>query len=349
MYLHILRVICCAALLGFAGTAVAASTAQKEEVPNNEQLKVVLLLPGHLGDRSYNDALYEGLVRAARDFGISYALAVADKSADLDKLFESTASSDAALIISGDPMFQQILARRVAEYPKKRFASIDMDVNAPNVLSVMFASGEGAFLAGAAAAIFAGHEDVPGMGKNPALGWIGGEQNMLMEEFKDGFVQGVAYVNPQLKVLTEYVGSFDDPAQAKSIAADMYAKGVRVIMHVAGRSGLGVFEAADAAKAYAIGVDRNQDTVKPGRILTSLLKRVDLAVWYIIERLTTGTCEGGSILKMNVGNTGMSLTGMYAMRHALGNAFPEELPRRIEEITQDLKTGKIKIAPVLAK
>jgi len=325
---------------------MAATPEVRNNPPNNEQLTVALLLPGHLGDRSYNDALYEGLVRGARDFGISYALVVADNSADLDKVFESTASSNVDLVIVGDPMFQPILSKRVAEYPAKRFAAIDMDVNAPNVLSVVFASGEGAFLAGAAAAIFAGHETVPGIGKNPALGWIGGEQNMLIEEFKHGFVQGVAYVNPQLKVLTEYVGSFDDPAKARNIATDMYAKGARVIMHVAGRSGLGVFEAADAAKAYAIGIDKNQDTVKPGRILTSLLKRVDLAVWYIIERLTTGTCEGGSILKMNVGNAGMSLTGMYAMRHALGNAFPEELPRRIEEITEELKTGKIKVAPV---
>jgi len=343
-----MRIVCCAMFLWFAGTAMAAPAVQNDP-PRNEQMTVALLLPGHLGDRSYNDALYEGLVHAARDFGISYALVVADNSSELDKIFESTASSPVALVISGDPMFRQVLAKRVAEYPEKRFAAIDMDVNAPNVLSVVFASEEGAFLAGAAAAIFAGHETVPGMGKNPALGWIGGEQNMLMEEFKHGFVQGVAYVNPQIRVLTEYVGSFDDPARARSIATDMYAKGARVIMHVAGRSGLGVFEAADAAKAYAIGVDKNQDTVKPGRILTSLLKRVDLAVWYTIARLTSGTFEGGGILKMNVGNEGMSLTGMHAMRQALGAAFPEELPRRIEEITQGLKTGTIKIAPVPAQ
>jgi basic membrane protein A len=184
------------------------------------------------------------------------------------------------------------------------------------------------------------------MGKNPVMGWIGGERNMLIEDFRNGFVQGVAYVNPQFKVLTEYVGSFDDPAKARSIAADMYVKGARVVMHVAGRSGLGVFEAAAAAKAYAIGVDKNQDAIKPGHILGSLLKRVDIAVWYIIETLTTGTFEGGSILKMNVGNAGMGLTSMNVMRHALGDAFPEELPRRIEEITQELKTGKIKILPV---
>ena len=348
MRLHIMRAVCCALSLWFAGTAMAASEAG-EVSPHTEQVTVALLLPGHLGDRSYNDALYEGLVRAARDFGINYALVVADGASDLDKVFESTAASPVELVIAGDPMFQQILARRVAQYPKKRFAAIDMDVYAPNVLSVVFASEEGAFLAGAAAAIFAGHETIPGMGKNPALGWIGGEQNMLMEEFKHGFVQGAAYVNPQIRVLTGYVGSFDDPARARSIAADMYAKGARVIMHVAGRSGLGVFEAADAAKAYAIGVDKNQDTVKPGRILTSLLKRVDLAVWYTIARLTSGTFEGGGVLKMNVGNAGMSLTDMYAMRHALGAAFPAELPGRIEEITQGLKTGTIKIAPVPAK
>ncbi|MCL1985451.1 MAG: BMP family ABC transporter substrate-binding protein [Betaproteobacteria bacterium] len=348
MFFRIAQVICCAALLWCAGTAAAAVPAQKTS-PGNDQLQVVLLLSGHLGDSSYNDALYEGLVRAARDFGINYALVVADKSADVDKLFEKTASSGADLIIASDPVFQRVLAGYAAKYPQKRFASIDMDVSAPNVLSVVFASGEGGFLAGAAAAIFAGHEAVPGMGKNPALGWVGGERNSLMEEFRNGFVQGAAYVNPQLKVLTGYVGSFDDPAKGRTIAADMYAKGARVIMHVAGRSGLGVFEAADAAKAYAIGVDKNQDAIKPGHILTSLLKRVDIAVWYTIETLTTGTFEGGSILKMNAGNAGMSLTSMSVMRHALGDAFPEELPGRMEEITQDLKTGKIKILPVPEK
>jgi len=348
MCLHIMRAVCCVMLLWFAGTAIAASEV-RDAPPHHEQMTVALLLPGHLGDRSYNDALYEGLVRAARDFGINYALVVADSGSDLDKVFESTASSPVELVISGDPIFRQILARRVAEYPKKRFVAIDMDVYAPNVLSVVFASEEGAFLAGAAAAIFAGHEAVPGMSKNLALGWIGGEQNMLMEEFKHGFIQGAVYVNPQIRVLTGYVGSFDDPARAKSIAADMYAEGARVIMHVAGRSGLGVFEAADAAKAYAIGVDKNQDTVKPGRILTSLLKRVDLAVWYTIARLTSGTFEGGGILKMNVGNAGMSLTDMRTMRHALGAAFPEELPGRIEAIAQGIKTGTIKIAPVPAQ
>jgi basic membrane protein A len=328
---------------------VTAAPGAQKAPPGNKQLQVALLLAGPLGDRSYNDALYEGLMRAARDFGINYALVVAGKGVNLDKLLEKTASSDIDLVIAGDIIFQQTLARHAAAYPKKRFATIDMDVNAPNVLSVVFASEEGTFLAGAAAAIFAGHESIPGMGKNPALGWIGGERSRLMEEFKHGFVQGVAYVNPQLKVLTEYVGSFDNPAKARSIAADMYARGARVIMHAAGRSGLGVFEAAEAAKAYAIGVDQNQDTVKSGRILTSLLKRVDLAVWYAVETLVAGTFEGGGILKMNVGNEGMSLTGMYAMRRALGVAFPKELPGRIEEIAQALKTGKIKIVPVQAQ
>ena len=344
--MRIIQVLCCTALLCCAGAATAASV-ERQKQPGT--LQVCLLLAGHLGDRSYNDALYEGIVRAARDFGVHYALVVADKGVEPGTVLDRAASSGVDLVIVGDPAFRPALAKRAADYPTKRFAAIDMDVNAPNVLSVVFASGEGAFLAGAAAAMFAGYERIPGMGKNPALGWIGGERSALMEEFRRGFVQGVAHVNPRLKVAADYVGSFDDPDKARSLAAGMYARGARVIMHVAGRSGLGVFEAADAAKAYAIGVDTNQDAVKPGRVLTSLLKRVDVAVWYAVKSLAIGSFEGGGVLKMNVGNEGLNLTNMSVMRRALGDAFPEELLRRMEEIAQALKSGQIRLAPVPAK
>lgn len=337
-----LRAFCLACLLfAFCTSAFAAAPGAPQPSAQPKQLRIALLLSGGLGDLSYNDAMYEGLIRAARDFGITYQLLIADTPAERPKQLAHAVSGNFDLVISGEYVFQELIAKEAGKHPAVRFASIDKDVNAPNVLSVLFANEEGAFLAGAAAALFAGHEEVPNMGKNPALGWVGGIESPLIEEFKTGFIMGARHINPQITVLTAYVGSFDAPAKGKVAAAGVYAKGARVVMHAAGASGLGVFEAAQEAKGYAVGVDKNQDAVKPGVILTSVLKRVDIAVWYTVETLTRGAFEGGSVLKMNVANAGIGLTDMSTMRRALGDKFPKDLPGKMEVLIQDIKGGKI--------
>lgn len=342
-----LGLICLFLLFSAAQPVFAVPAAP--DAASEKQRGMALLISGGLGDPSRNDAMYEGLLRAGRDFGIRYRLVNADTPEACAGRFAEAASGDVDLVISGDRAFQDLLSGHAGDFPGMRFVSVDRDVNAPNVLSVLFADEEGAFLAGAAAALFAGHEDVPDMGRDPALGWVGGMESPQAERFKNGYIQGARHINPQIRVLTAYAGSFDDPAKGREVAAALYAQGARVVMHTAGASGLGVFEAAEEARGYAIGADGNQDAVKPGRILTSLLKRMDIAVWYTAETLINGSFEGGSVLRMNVANAGLNLTDMSTMRRALGGKFPRDLPQRIDALIQNIKGGKIKIGEAAAR
>lgn len=249
---------------------------------------------GGRGDQSFNDAAYRGLSQAAEEFGIEINdLEPTGTGENREELLRLLADEGYDLVIGVGFAFEGAIATVAAEYPDTSFAIVDSVVEADNVASLVFAEEQGSFLVGAAAAL----ESESGQ-----IGYIGGVQNDLIQRFEAGYVAGAEAVNPDIDIQIQYISQppdfsgFNDPARAREIAASMYQDGVDVIYHAAGGSGNGLFEAAAAAgepgEVWAIGVDSDQYEIvgEPlnAYILTSMLKRVDNAVFLTVEAFVNG-------------------------------------------------------------
>ena len=243
-------------------------------------IKVGLVLDkGGKDDKSFNSSAYEGAMRAQKELGIELKYVEATDNNSLEVLHRNMAQKKYDLII-GIGFAQADAVKKVAALnPQTQFAIVDGDVTAPNVRALLFEEHEGSFLIGAAAAI---------KSKTGVVGFIGGMDIPLIRRFQKAYEAGVKYVNPKAKVITNYIGvtgeAWNNPAKAKEIALAQIGQKADVVFHAAGASGSGLFDAAAEKKVYAIGVDSNQNWMKPGVVLTSMLKRVDVAVFETIKQ-----------------------------------------------------------------
>lgn len=202
----------------------------------------------------------------------------------------------ADLVIGTGFMLENAVEAVAKQNPTARFLLIDSPIldakgavqALPNVRSVVFKEEEGSFLVGALAGLVA----------KDTLGFVGGMEIPLIKKFEAGFRAGVKTTNPSATVLVQYTGSFDNVGAGKQVAADLLAKGALVLFHAAGSDGLGVIQAVKEARAsgksaYVIGVDSDQAHLAPEAVLTSMVKRVDLAVYLATQELTAGTFTAG--------------------------------------------------------
>jgi len=309
----------------------------------NKPLKVALVLSGFLGDKSFNDSAYEGLLQAKKDFGIELKVMESNVPSDWESNFIAMAAGGYDLVLGCSTQLQEIIAKHAPEFPKVKFGLIDGVVKAPNVVSAVFAQNEGSFLAGAAAAMFTTKTNIPGVNSKKIIGWVGGMDIPVLHDFLVGYQQGAAYIDPEVKVLVAFAGTFNDPLKGKELTLAQYNQGADIVMNVASNTGNGILEAAKEANLYAIGVDLNQDAIYPGHILTSMVKRVDRGSYLIVESVVKNTFKGGQVFTMNVANGGVGLTDMSVMKQALGSKFPQDILTKIQQLTEDIKSGKIKV------
>jgi len=253
------------------------------------QVKIGLVLDkGGKDDKSFNSAAYTGAKKAEKELGIELKYVEATDNNSLETLHRNFAQKKYDLII-GIGFAQKDAIKKVSVlFPQTKFAIVDGEVSAANVKTLLFEEHEGAFLVGAAAAI---------KSKTQVVGFIGGMDIPLIRRFQRGFEAGVKSVNPKAVLLTSYIGATGDawnnPAKAKEIALSQISQKADVIFHAAGASGSGLFDAASEKKIYAIGVDSNQNWVKPGTVLTSMLKKVDVAVFETIKSVKENTYQSG--------------------------------------------------------
>lgn len=242
-------------------------------------IRVGLVLDkGGKDDKSFNTSAYEGATKAKKELGIELKYVEATDLNSIEVLHRNFAQKKYDLII-GIGFAQADAVKKVAAlFPQTQFAIVDGDVSAPNVRALLFEEHEGSFLVGAAAAM---------KSKTGVVGFIGGMDIPLIRRFQKAYEAGAKYVNPKAKVITNYIGvtgeAWNNPAKAKEIALSQIGQKADVIFHAAGASGSGLFDAAAEKKVYAIGVDSNQNWIKPGVVLTSMLKRVDVAVYDTIK------------------------------------------------------------------
>jgi basic membrane protein A len=277
---------------------------------------------GGRGDLSFNDMAYLGASRAAKDFGLGLK-EVQSKTQDdyVPNLRAAAKSGDAVIAVAVGFLMTDAVKQVSQEFPNMKFAIIDGYIpDRPNVLSVLYRENEGSALVGALAALAAYYHNCT------KVGIVLGMEIPVLWKFEIGYAYGVRWAERYIKqrfgrdvrfdILYVYTGSFNDPAKGKQAAEVMLTQGVCVIYQAAGATGLGVFEAVSEAgrragrsmgPPFAIGVDADQDYLKPGFILASMMKRVDVGVYEATKRAVEGTFQGG-VLELGLKEGGVSVS-----------------------------------------
>lgn len=300
--------------------------------PGLGEFKVGLVLDrGGKDDKSFNTSAYEGGARAKTKLGIFLKFVEAADDNAYEPLLRAFAERDFDLIIGIGFAQKEAVKKVAAQYPQKHFAIVDSEIDAPNVRSLMFQEHEGAYLIGAIAALTT---------RTGKLGFVGGMDIPLIRRFEMGYEAGAKKINPQIIVAANYVGitseAWNNPPKGKELAMAQYESGVDIIFAAAGASGLGVFDAAEEKQKLAIGVDSNQDWTKPGLILTSMLKRVDEAVYSTIEEAKAGRFSGG-VKRFGLLNKGVD----YSFDQYNAKILTEPVRRRADELKAEIIAGQI--------
>lgn len=303
--------------------------------------KICIVFSGNLGDKSYNDSCNQGAERAKKELGVSVKTLEGTTPDEWKANLIAAAEGGYDLVICSSSNLAEYLKAYQGNYPKTNFAIIDTVVPGNNVVSVSFAQNQGSFLAGAAAAMFTKKTNIKGVNADNTIGWVGGMDIPVLHDFFVGYEQGAKYIDPNIKILQSFAGTWNDPLKGKELTLAQYEQGADIVMNVASGTGTGILEGAAQAGKYAIGVDLNQDNDQPGAVLTSQLKRVDNATYLLIKSVTDGTFKGGTDSYLTLKDGGVSLTDFSAMKKALGDQFPEDIVKKVDELSKKIVSGEI--------
>ncbi|WP_319758274.1 BMP family ABC transporter substrate-binding protein [uncultured Sphaerochaeta sp.] len=288
----------------FGGGSKEAGT-QSSDIPRIG----VILGVGGLGDMSYNDLMYEGLERAEKELGVPFDYVEPQSIADFETYLQQMASMKTyGVIVSVGYDQVEPLVKVAPQFPNQKFAIIDAEVAQPNVASYVSQEDEGSFLVGVLAGLFKKSNLT---NDNNTIGYIAALDIPFLNRFLAGYEAGARYVNPNIKVVADFVGGnapFSDITTAKEIALKQNSQGIDLIYHAAGGSGLGLFQAAKEKSFYAIGVNSNQNIIEPDHVVASMLKRVDNAAYLIAEELKNGELVTGGLETLGLSSGGVDYT-----------------------------------------
>ena len=305
---------------------------------------------GGKDDKSFNAAAWEGVKRAKQELGIFLRDVEPGDPTSIEPSMRAFAERGYDLIV-GVGFAQAPIMNDVAnDYPNLKFAIIDGVIDLPNVASLIFKEHEGSFLVGMIAARTS---------KTGKIGFVGGMDIPLIHKFEKGYEEGARYANPKIQVFENYVGvtdaAWNNPGKGKELSKAQIERGADVIFQAAGNSGLGVFDAAeevtkyrrqnhiDPPNVFAIGVDSNQNWVKPGFILTSMIKRVDVAVFNTVKDLLESRFKGG-IHEFGMDNDGIG----YALDDYNREMIPRSVLDEVDQAKKDIIAGRIKVTDAMA-
>ena len=303
---------------------------------------------GGLGDGSFNDQAQVGLKRAAKKFGIEYNQSEPDQASQFKTYQQSYAQStspDYELVSCIGFAQAEALGAVSEQFPDQKFMIVDATVDADNVANYVFAEHEGSYLVGQLAGLLTTQEFSAGAGQtngDATVGFVGGQESGLIKKFEAGYRAGVKAANSDVRVLSTYVGGFNDPAGGKSAANSMYSQGADIIYHASGNTGTGVFAAAQEEGRFAIGVDRDQSLTKPSYsdvILASMVKRVDTAVFNSIKSVVNDNFQGGSTTALGLKDDGIAI--VYG--DGIGGQIPQNIKTQIKESRQKIIAGEVEV------
>jgi basic membrane protein A len=335
---------------------VASSCRSSSEAQSKQcEIKVGIVFDiGGKNDRSFNAAAWEGVVRAERELPICLHDVEPGNPTSIEPAMRAFAEKNFDLIIGVGFAQGPIMANVARDYPNIKFAIVDGvifedDGTTPkkNVASLVFREHEGSYLVGMIAAA---------KSRTGVIGFVGGMDIPLIHKFRVGYEEGARAVNPDIKVVANFVGvtdaAWNNPGKGKELALSQIEKGADVIFTAAGNSGLGAFDAVEQygrneqgeANRFVIGVDSNQNGVKPGFVLTSMVKRVDNAVYDVVKEVLSGKFEGGFHV------FGLDKDGVaYAMDENNQALIPPDVIQKVEEARTKIVAGEIKVTDAMAQ
>jgi len=295
----------------------------------------IVFATGGLGDKSFNDSAYEGMLRAEKELGIEFDQAEPQAVAEYESLlmrFAQTRRYDLIISIG----FDQADALQVVSgrFPDQKFAIVDTAVDAPNVASYVYREAERGFVVGAVAGLMTKRAEDPRIVPDKQIiGVIGGMDIPLIRANVAGYIAGAKFVNPEVEVKYSYVGDWADPAKCKEMANAMLDEGVDVIWLAAGRSGLGGIMAAEERNRFAIGADVDQGYLAPDHILTNGMKLVDNTVFMAIEAvLKDEFTPGTNMLGLKEGALGYS-----------HNLIPADIIEEVDKLAERVASGELTV------
>lgn len=299
---------------------------------------------GGLGDQSFNDSANAGLQKAKKDFDVETETLESGSATDyVDNLTQLSDSGFNPVFAVGFLMTDAV--NEVApQYPDVNYAIVDSVAEGDNVASLVFREQEGSYLAGIVAGLMTQEETEFTTPDDKVVGFLGGQESDLIGKFEAGYVAGVESVCSDCEVRVQYAGStpdaFNDPAKGKEISLNMVEDGADIIYHASGATGAGLFEAASEQKIFAIGVDADQGKLFPeSPILTSVVKRVDNAVFQTIEQARNGEFPGGEVVEYGLDDGGLSL----APFGRFDGDVPQEVKDQVDEAKQGIIDGDVEV------
>ena len=307
---------------------------------NGVNVGIVFDLGGR-GDKSFNDGAYLGAERAEKELGVHVRFIEPGEGSDRESGLRLLAAEGMNLVIGVGFIFTDDLTQLAKEYPNTSFAGVDYSLATDkagkvipppaNLAALKFREEQGSFLVGALAAL---------VGKSKKVGFVGGMNFPLIQKFEAGYIAGVKQVCADCEVISQYAGvtpeAFRNPGKGKELALSQYQQGVNIIFHASGSTGLGVFEAARQTNKLAIGVDADQYHEAPGFVLTSMVKRVDNAVFDAIKRVKEQRFQGG------VYQYGLAENGVGYVYDKNNEALiPPAARAKLEELKQQIIAGRI--------
>ena len=335
MYKKLLKSMGLLMMLSFAITGCGSKTEGAKD--SKKDVKVgVIYTKAKLGGNSFNDLVLEGVKKAEKDLGITYTDVEPNTTADQENAMETMASSGdyGTIIVIGEEQ-KDVLTNIAGKYTDQKFAFIDGVLDLPNIASYSAKEQEGSFLVGVLAALAKEEAIDARLDASGKFGFIGGVNIPLINKFYSGYLAGIKYVNPSNEVMADYVGGFTDPSTAKVISNTMNQKGVKVIYHAAGASGIGMFQSANENKFLAIGVNANQNQLYPDNIIATMLKQVDSAAYSAINDIVNDTfSQGANYLGLKEEGVGYTLEGSNIK-------VPDSIIKKIDEVKAKISSGEL--------
>lgn len=350
MKLKVFLTLLIAAAAGLLGSCASRTEARRETC--NIKVGIVFDIGGK-NDRSFNAAAWEGVRRAQKELPVCVYDVEPGNPTSIEPAMRAFAEKGFDLVIGVGFAQGPIMQRVALDYPNQKFAIVDgvifkEDGKTPleNVASLVFREHEGSYLVGMIAA---------SKSKSGVVGFLGGMDIPLIHRFETGYAEGAKSVNPNIKVIDNYVGvtdtAWNNPGKGKELSLSQIEKGADVIFTAAGNSGLGAFDAVEQygktngeANKFVIGVDSNQNGVKPGFVLTSMVKRVDNAVYDVVKEVLNNDFKGG-FHAFGLDKDGVA----YAMDDNNKSLIPADVIAKTEEAKKKIVAGEIKVTDAMAK
>jgi basic membrane protein A len=312
------------AALFIAGSAMAQAPAPK--------LGIVYDAGGKF-DKSFNQSAFEGAERFKKETNIPYIEVQANSDTQAEQVMRGLARKKLDMIAAIGFSQTQAVAKVAKEFPNTKFVLIDSIAPGANVNSIMFKEQEGSYLVGVAAAMAS---------KSKKIGFVGGMDIPLIRAFACGYSQGAKAQLPKIEIMSNMVGTtsaaWNDPAKGGELARQQFDRGADVVFAVAGGSGMGALQMAKEKGKLAIGVDSNQNYLHPGSMLSSMVKRVDVAIYDSFMQVKNNTWKSGTTYK------GLKEGGVdWVLDKDNRKVVSPEMEKRVNGVKADIISGKIKV------